>query len=273
MIQVLVMAHCLELVFLWHITTFSHYITTLYGLYIILIVMIFYSRKIRYIAMGLLFLMYIIMIAIDLSTIQQPIERIDYLDIVFGTMIIGVLILFVIEMYRRNISNTLGRIHDHVSMDPLTGIWNARVLDEALKKSRMDWEVNQKNYSLAIIDIDNFKGINDSYGHLNGDKVLVEIVNSIRKSLGGDDMFFRYGGDEFVILFQENSIEYGYQIFRDIFNQLDKDKIYINDQVIEVTISVGIADMQSAVDEDKGLFLLVDEHLYKAKALGKNCIV
>lgn len=153
--------------------------------------------------------------------------------------------------------------------DELTNLHNRRHI---MKKS--DEEINryqryQRNFCVAMFDVDHFKQINDTYGHQKGDEVLQKIAACIQKTIRTTDYAGRYGGEEFLLIFPETSPEGALIIcerLRYNIEQMVSENIELN-----ITISGGIASYQPP-EAGKDLLKRADEMLYKAKANGRNCI-
>jgi diguanylate cyclase len=149
--------------------------------------------------------------------------------------------------------------------DPLTGLPNRRALDETLQKS-----VSLKNryktpFSLVIFDIDQFKAINDEYGHLHGDSVLRSIARVFEYCVRDTDTIARYGGEEFVAVLMSSDLEHAC-----IFAERLRRAIEAAPD-IPVTVSGGAAEALES-DSPKTLLSRADSALYSAKAAGRNCI-
>ncbi|MCX7871587.1 MAG: GGDEF domain-containing protein, partial [bacterium] len=134
--------------------------------------------------------------------------------------------------------------------DGLTGVYNRRFFNEyvEIEVKRLFSEHNydteskhQMNFGIAIIDIDNFKKINDTYGHLTGDKVLVQVVEIIKRSIFSRDLICRYGGEEFVILFTRTSRNGAIMASERIRKEVEQHRFIFNDEIKngQVTISIG----------------------------------
>jgi len=150
----------------------------------------------------------------------------------------------------------------HALTDDLTGTWNQRYITTLFDK-------DLGHYTMGMIDLDNFKGINDTLGHLAGDYILKEIAEVLKNHLRKSDMIFRYGGDEFVIIMTACPIMQGYGIMEKIRMEIEK-KIYRYEGTdVHVTISVGLLEVSGnrSVEE---VFHEVDALLYKAKTDGRN---
>ena len=152
--------------------------------------------------------------------------------------------------------------------DSLTGCYNRRFLEEFSNEYLKT--VKRENYSLSLmmIDIDDFKKINDSCGHDIGDKVLVDFSKMVRDCIRANDMFVRLGGDEFLILLLHTNIENSSVVAQKI---LDKVKDY--DEKCKFTVSIGISQIQETDNNINEMMKRADISLYKAKNEGKNKFV
>ncbi len=154
--------------------------------------------------------------------------------------------------------------------DGLTGLYNRRHF-----YSQLETEIERslrygRSLSLLLLDIDDFKVFNDAYGHLEGDKVLVRMAETIRKTLRRMDSVYRYGGEEFVVLLPETSGEQGVTIAERIRSEFGK-KIFspAGDGEVRVTASIGVA--QFIPGEELEVFVKrADDNMYRAKETGKD---
>lgn len=151
-------------------------------------------------------------------------------------------------------------------MDPLTGIYNRGKFDEEMNK----W-INMANrykvtFSIILMDIDDFKKINDKYGHLLGDKVLINVVSQIRKSIRSLDVFARWGGDEFVILLPNTDINQAGVMAERIKGEIFKG---LKDMDLHISCSFGVASYRLG-DSGHTLLSRADNCLMEAKARGKD---
>ncbi|HPR63085.1 MAG TPA: sensor domain-containing diguanylate cyclase [Thermoanaerobaculia bacterium] len=162
--------------------------------------------------------------------------------------------------------------------DPLTNTYNHRHFQEVLLTELKRHQRMKKPLCLSIIDIDNFKEVNDSFGHLVGDEVLKEMVKIVKTTIRDPlDMVFRYGGEEFMIIFTEMSMEQAVVVAervrigveRHIFECIvDGEKHRLN-----ITISLGLSMFPTDAREKDRLIDRADQALYRAKSLGKNRVV
>ena len=152
----------------------------------------------------------------------------------------------------------------HAAMtDPLTGIPNRRKLNETME----EWAGQNRLFSLVEIDIDHFKRINDTYGHQMGDEMLKTLVQVIQSVIREKDLCFRYGGEEFIVLFPDTAASEAYSIAEKVRMAVEN-KMKIEGK--SVTISLGISQFPLQSASLEGLFKLADDALYRSKSEGRN---
>ncbi|MFD2444599.1 sensor domain-containing diguanylate cyclase [Bacillus sp. CGMCC 1.16607] len=147
-------------------------------------------------------------------------------------------------------------------LDPLTELYNRRAFNKQISE--------YNDYSLALFDIDYFKSVNDEYGHLMGDKVLIFLADLIRRETRDEDLCFRFGGEEFLILFPNTDLDEAYTITDHIRSQLETATSPIGRSI---TISAGVGNMPKTAIHHTELFDLIDQALYQAKNDGRNRVV
>lgn len=167
-----------------------------------------------------------------------------------------------------NLSNQVKILEETTNLDPLTKVYNRRALisylDEMCSRDNMNYELH-----LLILDIDNFKLINDTYGHVAGDKVLVFIANIFRKTLRDGDKVFRYGGEEFVIVLNRLDNEHCEKITNRLLELVRKSKLIYKGKNLQVTMSIG-ATKYKQHDTPDTIVSRADKALYLAKKSGKD---
>lgn len=156
-------------------------------------------------------------------------------------------------------------------VDALTGLGNRTALDNGLRRELQLAERHKHDLSLMVVDLDNFKAINDQHGHSFGDRVLRRIAETLQSVSRDSDMSYRYGGEEFVVLLN-NTDSHGAQA---IAERLHRAIGKLNWQEgLAVTVSIGISTRHSSEGEHvDGLFDRADRALYQAKSRGRNCTV
>ncbi len=153
--------------------------------------------------------------------------------------------------------------------DPLTKLFNRHAITEYLN-NLFSRNVNLTGYALMFMDLDGFKAVNDTYGHLVGDMLLVEIAGILKRKIRKDDVVARLGGDEFLILLNSiGSVESLEAVGRKLISEIDK-PIMLDGQSLHVTASIGIAMINEHVHETSDFIKLADDAMYQAKREGKN---
>lgn len=156
--------------------------------------------------------------------------------------------------------------------DTLTNIDNRRSFFTKSKNLLEKAIQNDTTFSLLMIDLDNFKKINDTYGHHIGDKVLIEFCNIVNKVISKNTIFARIGGEEFSIIFSNPSLEEVYSLADSIRENCESSQILYKDEFINFTISIGLTQRNDFKNIDKVL-QEADIYLYEAKNSGKNKIM
>jgi diguanylate cyclase len=158
-------------------------------------------------------------------------------------------------------------------IDPLTGAHNRRAYEKHIKAELQRCaQCEDQVFSVLLIDIDNFKSINDTYGHLAGDRCLEELAKLIRLNLRGTDFLARYGGEEFIGVLPETEQEGALTVAEKLRKRIEKTRFSYRGQRLLLTISIGCTTLKSS-DTDITLFGRADTALYRAKETGRNCVV
>lgn len=157
--------------------------------------------------------------------------------------------------------------------DPLTGIFNRRYFIDRLGREFSYALRHIHNLGLFLIDIDHFKSVNDTYGHIAGDAVLKEMTKRISARLRNEDVFCRYGGEEFALILRNCSSDHLVIIADRIRKLFDGIPVYHNGTAIPITISIGVASMNDeSIASGEDLVTVADRNLYRAKNDGRNCV-
>lgn len=156
--------------------------------------------------------------------------------------------------------------------DPLTGLINRRAFLPILKKEHQRAMQTGKIYTLALLDLDHFKSINDKYGHHSGDKVLTAITEIMNENCRSSDSIVRMGGEEFAILFPNCTIDEAFLPLERIRANLANQPIEVSNERIYVTTSIGVASFHNDESELE-LMTRADKALYAAKSAGRNLII
>jgi len=174
------------------------------------------------------------------------------------------------------------RLRDNVQMtvemaitDALTGLHNRRYMETHLSTLVEQAASRGKPISLLILDIDYFKSVNDTYGHDAGDDVLREFAVRLRKSIRNIDLACRYGGEEFVVVMPETDMGVATTVAERLRRRIATEPFPIQQemQLLDVTISIGIAGLHGAEDNAAAMLKRADQALYRAKRDGRNRVV
>ncbi len=164
------------------------------------------------------------------------------------------------------------QLQQQAATDELTGISNRRHFLELSNYELKRAQRLNNPLSLALIDIDNFKRINDTYGHATGDQALVEFTRIFKTHIREIDLLARFGGDEFVMLLPEIDPQLAYFVLERVRLELSRQAIHLDGQQMSVTVSVGIAGLATEHDSLDSLLDRADKALYQAKKGGRNRI-
>lgn len=156
-------------------------------------------------------------------------------------------------------------------VDPLTNVWNRRGMDELLKREFLQAERDGVSVALMIIDIDNFKEINDSHGHSVGDLILKEVAQRIRSSVRPQDTIGRIGGDEFMVFLGDCTKKTIETIAQRTLIRINGEPIAEDEFKVKVTLSIGVVLIDNVTDVDiQQIFVIADKALFEAKSAGRN---
>jgi len=157
--------------------------------------------------------------------------------------------------------------------DPLTGLFNRCHFEDRLEEEFERARRYQRPFSILMIDIDDFKRINDTYGHDTGDDVLRKVGLVLRKKTRRSDTQVRYGGEEFVLIIPEAGLRGAIQVGNKLCREIRKLVFSTPTSAFSVTISTGVASSSAKpYSHWKEVFKDADRALYKAKASGKDCV-
>jgi diguanylate cyclase (GGDEF)-like protein len=155
-------------------------------------------------------------------------------------------------------------------VDGLTQIHNKRYLFEALEREVIRARRHERELSVVMFDIDFFKRVNDQYGHLAGDYVLRELARVVQSRIRRDEVFARYGGEEFVIVLPETPLDGAAALAENLRARCEEHSFVFQGERMPVTISVGLALLNSHDKTATDVIQRADEKLYEAKRGGRN---
>jgi diguanylate cyclase (GGDEF)-like protein/PAS domain S-box-containing protein len=157
-----------------------------------------------------------------------------------------------------------------VSCDHLTGLFNRRAFVEAAELEMQRWARSPRPLSLVMIDADHFKRINDQYGHVTGDGVLRHMAASMTATFRAMDVLGRFGGEEFIVLLPDTSIEGAELVAQRLCRLIEATPAAVGEHTVRYTVSAGVAAMDADATDFDALVQRADEALYAAKARGRN---
>lgn len=164
------------------------------------------------------------------------------------------------RIYQEKLANT----------DHLTGAYNRRYLNDFSNDYLKIIKREKKDLSLLIVDLDDFKNINDTFGHDIGDKVLIQLVKIIKKTIRENDLVVRFGGDEFIVLLPNTNVLNTRIVANKIIEEINE---YNKKAEYDFSVSIGISYYQVGDNSIEDLISKADKSLYEAKRIGKNCVV
>lgn len=209
-----------------------------------------------------------LLVEAKISDFTNDVIRTFYLNLyvsLFISIIIVLIILTLIKKYNSKLEN----LANH---DELTNLPNRRVFDDNLKHVILLNERKPSNISVLFSDIDDFKKVNDTFGHDAGDQVLKRIATIIKQNVRQSDFFARWGGEEFIIAFIDSSLENSEEIANKLRKSIESDKELHELTNYNITSSFGLTQLKEK-DTLESVLKRVDKALYNAKQSGKNKIV
>lgn len=187
---------------------------------------------------------------------------------IFIILLIGFIILYLIEM--KYLSTSTKDLEKEINIDTLTKASSRRYGEISLNDFFKEYKLTGNNPAIMMFDIDNFKYVNDKYGHKVGDSTLVEIIKIINNLIRSSDQLIRWGGDEFIGIFpglrEDHIIEFGEKLLGGI-SALE---IPVENNIISITISIGFSYFKDTDNDFNDVLKRVDDAMYKSKEQGKN---
>ncbi|MEW6991334.1 diguanylate cyclase [Colwelliaceae bacterium 6441] len=156
--------------------------------------------------------------------------------------------------------------------DGLTKLFNRTHWENCLEAEFKRWTRSQNPSCLVMIDIDHFKVVNDSYGHMVGDEVIRHISSLIHHHVRETDISGRYGGEEFAVLLADTTLKNAYVFAERLRLEIEKSVVQYNDIDVKYTISLGIAEIDTSISNPKVWIECADAALYQSKETGRNKI-
>lgn len=172
-----------------------------------------------------------------------------------------------------NTQERVGKLQNLAATDGLTGLINRRQFNHQLQGEVARARRNKKPLSLALFDIDDFKKINDHFGHPMGDRILRELGALVTQNVRESDIPARYGGEEFALVLPETRQIEAYEMMERLRKRVEGTVFCMPEHPMTITVSIGIAQLDPRESTVFELVELADQALYQAKRQGKNCVV
>jgi diguanylate cyclase (GGDEF)-like protein len=208
--------------------------------------------------------------------IQESWHNLIILVLAGAILLFGVIYFFVGRLMRK-ISEAQQKLVELATIDDLTQLNNRRYFFERFNQEVERAKRYQRPLSCIILDIDYFKRVNDTYGHLSGDQVLIDIAQILKNSCRQSDLAGRYGGEELIILLPETEAAGAMVIADRIRERIERHQtVDGKGEIIQVTVSMGVASLTrpelEKIDKNERIIQYADDALLKAKKEGRNRI-
>lgn len=197
-----------------------------------------------------------------------------------GITAVGIAFLLSIITWHYNYTNIIQKRRIEIQQkqlermayyDSLTDLPNRRLLDKVIKEEMSSMKHNGHEAVIIILDIDNFKNINDTYGHLVGDIILRQMAGFLKSNVKETDTVSRFGGEEFIILMPETSLEEGYAFAERLRKLIMEKRFIVGSITLQITASFGVSLLTDTNSQNlKDCYIFADKALYVAKKGGKN---
>ncbi len=169
---------------------------------------------------------------------------------------------------------TIAELRGLSHTDDLTGLFNQRYLELILDRELSLAKRNDSQFSILFLDLDHFKNVNDTHGHLIGSRLLFEVGQEIKRALRDSDITFRYGGDEFVIILAQTGLDDAVFVAERIRVQIEKKRFLVKDSLeIRLTASIGVATVPLHAVTKQQILKAADEALYGVKKAVRNKVI
>lgn len=195
------------------------------------------------------------------------------LHYILSNIIVSIIIYYVM-VYLFKTKELYSKLKFESSKDYLTGLNNVREFDLRLNQTISETLENDKSLSLLMLDIDNFKRANDTYGHITGDLILKQLSEILTNSCRSFDFISRKGGEEFCVILSDSNYVQAFEIAERIRKNVQENYfITANNEKIKITISIGVGSYPDKVNNIYNLMEIADKALYSAKNSGKNQVI
>jgi diguanylate cyclase len=172
----------------------------------------------------------------------------------------------------KELEQTLTQVSEQVREDALTGMLNRRGLSDAFDTELARSERSKKPLCVAVLDLDNFKKLNDTHGHQAGDDALVHLARVVKHTVRPTDVIARYGGEEFIVIYADTELQQAIEVTERLQRELTKRFFLHDNERLLITFSAGVAERQTG-EAKEDLIGRADKAMYQAKSQGKNRVM
>lgn len=210
-----------------------------------------------------------------ITELDEGIEHVLYMVNLSSAFVIliGFLLVFVskVDVEKEELTQEKNEMANSANYDALTNLLNRRSFDKYMSSSIEAAITENNGFSVLMCDIDDFKKVNDTYGHDCGDKVLINVAEKLKGTVRGNDVVFRWGGEEMLILLAVDG-EIAEQVAQRCRKAVESSEVVYNGQTVKVTITIGGCSYVTGLDQER-MISKADENLYQGKSNGKNQVV
>ncbi len=231
------------------------------------------KERVFYIAVAVLLLICLLILEFNFPALFHHLTKEQCSTNLFLSFIVATFFsIFLLTLFASQLEKQKNAIEVLSKQDYLTGLLNRRGVFEKLELLLSSVKEKDFTFSIILSDIDNFKKINDKFGHITGDIVLKEVAKRIAMSLRAGDILGRWGGEEFIIILPYADLQSAIEVAKRVKENLISSPIQCQSLSIMISATFGVGEYNSELSLNKNLNL-IDNALYKGKAEGKNCVV
>ena len=179
----------------------------------------------------------------------------------------------VISQQYKQLEQSKQQLHQMAITDPLTQLFNRRAINERLENELVRAKLKKSSLCLCFMDLDNFKLVNDNYGHDFGDYVLTEIADILQLEMRKEDVVGRWGGEEFFILLTDSNLVSAESILQRVLGVISKYPFTLNGITLQITATIGFSIYQASITPLNDVMKAADDALYEGKKLGRNQVI
>lgn len=204
------------------------------------------------------------------AEIKDSIFTLAYGAQLMGQLAPMLLVAYLTTMLSADIRYAISRIKILSETDDLTGVINMRAFSAILEREAGLSARYFRPYSILMVDSDNLKSVNDTFGHEAGNRLLIHVVNHIQAALRSTDVLARYGGDEFVVLLPETSSAHAREIAERVRSSVERSPLDVRGAQVPTTVSVGVASYPDDAQDADAVLDKADKAMYQSKQNGRN---